>query len=390
MINITDKSLCCGCSACLNICPQGCITMQSDSEGFQYPEVDTNICIECGLCEKVCPFLLPYDARKPENVYAANNKDTKMRLQSSSGGVFSILAEKVIREGGVVFGARFDENWQVVLDYAETLEGIAKFRGSKYVQGRIEKAFYDAQHFLKSGRFVLFSGTPCQIAGLNHFLRKEYDNLVTVDFVCHGVPSPKVWSRYLKTIVLWGGTTIKNIKFRDKPNGWKKFNLTFHFNGEEEHVISNCYSQDHYMKAFLSDMILRPSCYNCMAKSGRSNSDITIADFWGVNNILPQIDDDKGTSLLFLQTEKGRRALEFDSFLYVESTYNDAFRFNPAIEKSANPHKNRQEFFEKLDNAPDLVELINKELKYTFSQHTMFFCRRCFNKVKSILRKCIK
>ena len=193
MIEITEKYLCCGCAACVQRCPKQCIILHEDHEGFLYPKVDTDNCIDCALCEKVCPILNEGSNRKPLKVYAAINKDEKIRLESSSGGIFTLLAEQTIGEDGVVFGARFDENWQVRLDYTETIEGIAVFRGSKYVQARTENTYQQAEFFLREGRKVLFAGTPCQIAGLKKFLRKEYDNLLAVDFVCHGVPSPKVW-----------------------------------------------------------------------------------------------------------------------------------------------------------------------------------------------------
>lgn len=198
MIHITDKRDCCGCNSCVQRCPKSCIRMREDDEGFLYPEVDESVCIDCGLCEKVCPVIHQARENRPIVVCAAKNKSEEIRYQSSSGGVFTALANEIIREGGVVFGAGFDENWEVKHDCTETVEGLSAFRGSKYVQSRIGDSFKKAEQFLKIGRTVLFSGTPCQIAGLKRFLRKEYDNLLTVDFICHGVPSPGVWREYLK------------------------------------------------------------------------------------------------------------------------------------------------------------------------------------------------
>ena len=197
MIDIKEKNNCCGCSACVQICPKQCISMAADNEGFLYPQVNSAICIDCGLCEKVCPVINQSAPREPLVVYAAKNNNEDIRLKSSSGGIFTLLAEKVIEEGGVVFGAKFDADWNVVHDYTETIEGLAAFRGSKYVQSIIGDNFKTAKQFLNNGRKVLFSGTPCQIAGLKKYLRKEYDNLLTVDVVCHGVPSPMVWRDYL-------------------------------------------------------------------------------------------------------------------------------------------------------------------------------------------------
>lgn len=312
MINIKEPKDCCGCNACAQRCPKHCINLQEDHEGFLYPKVDINLCIECGLCEKVCPVINQSIKKEPLQVFAAINPDEKVRMESSSGGIFTLLAEKVIQENGVVFGARFDENWEVKHDYAETIEGLAAFRGSKYVQSRVEDNYLKAERFLKKGRKVLFSGTPCQIAGLKKFLRKEYDNLLTVDFICHGVPSPKVWRMYLdeicKNYINQGDrkSCIKAINFRNKSLGWKKFSFFFKLNPtfirQKNKPIEHLelFYKNSFMKGFLNDLILRPSCYHCPSKSGKSESDITIADFWGIESLSPNMDDDKGTSLVFI------------------------------------------------------------------------------------------
>lgn len=201
MLQITDKSKCCGCNACVQRCPKQCIVMYKDREGFLYPVIDTAVCIDCGLCEKVCPVLNQNNARKPLQVFAAKNKNEIQRLYSSSGGIFILLAEQTIQNGGVVFGARFDQNWEVEHCYAETIEELQPLMRSKYVQSRIANTYKEVEAFLRHGRRVLFVGTSCQIAGLHKFLRKDYDNLLTVDFICHGVPSPGVWYKYLEEII---------------------------------------------------------------------------------------------------------------------------------------------------------------------------------------------
>lgn len=197
MIKITDKSRCCGCESCRSVCPKKCISMKADKEGFLYPEVDLSQCVDCKLCEKVCPVLHPALLDRKPKVFAGINNDIKIRLQSSSGGIFTLLAEQILHKGGIVFGACFDEHWNVVHSYTDTIEGLEHFRGSKYVQSYVGDSFVQVKKFLDEGREVLFSGTPCQIAGLKNFLRKPYHNLLTVDVVCHGVPSPKVWQSYL-------------------------------------------------------------------------------------------------------------------------------------------------------------------------------------------------
>lgn len=367
MINITDKHNCCGCGACANRCPKQCITMHEDNEGFLYPQVAFPECIDCGLCEKVCHEIYPFEERYPFKVFAANNKKEEVRLASSSGGIFSLLAENFISEGGVVFGARFDDNWQVKLDYTEFKEGISNFRGSKYVQARTDTAYSDCERFLKEKRQVLFSGTPCQIAGLKHYLRKEYENLITVDFVCHGTPSPKVWKQYLDETIETINKQIQSIRFRDKKDeGWKKFRLALEFENEGDTFnVSVPNSENAYMRAFLSNLDLRPSCHDCKAKSGRSGSDITIGDFWGVQKHHPEIDDDKGTSLVMIHTHKGEDALDMSAIDFVESNYQIAIAHNPAIKMSVPSHRNRAKFFFELEGSSNIQKLVTDKLKPT-------------------------
>ena len=221
MINIKDKADCCGCNSCIQVCPRHCIATKTDKEGFAYPVVESFRCIDCGLCERVCPILNQNVTRVPVKTYAAKNPNETIRSKSSSGGIFTLLAEIVIVQGGVLFGARFDEDWNVIHDFTETLEGVAAFCGSKYVQSRIGDSYRRVEKFLKAGRKVLFSGTPCQVAGLKRFLRKEYDNLLIVDFVCHGVPSPKVWQMYLNETIARQGdgknTVLLSLSPRHQP-----------------------------------------------------------------------------------------------------------------------------------------------------------------------------
>lgn len=378
----SDK--CCGCTACMSVCPKQCISMEVDGEGFLYPVVDQSLCIDCEACVRTCPFHHPAESHKPEEVYAAINTNEGIRMESSSGGVFTIMAEKVINGGGVVFGAKYTDDWQVEIVPAESIDELAAFRGSKYLQARMGNSLQQCKQFLRDGRKVLFSGTPCQIAGLKHYLRKDFDNLIAVDFVCHGVPSPKVWGRYLSEVTNAGRKAIRDIKFRDKPQGWKRFNFTLDYEeSEKSYSISSYNGDNHYMRAFLSDMILRPSCYNCQAKSGRSQSDITIGDFWGIETVLPSMDDDKGTSLVLVHTEKGKQIFADAQVKTEVVAYEDAFAHNPAIEHSARAHDHRQGFFKRLDQAPDLLQLIDDELKPTLKQQL----RMCYWRFKSIVKR---
>lgn len=344
MITITDKSQCCGCNACVQACPKQCISMREDSEGFLYPHVDTSLCVDCGKCEKVCPVLSQGTPSRPLKIYAAINPNEIIRLQSSSGGIFTLLAEQVINEGGVVFGARFDESWQVIHDYAETLEGLASFRGSKYVQSRIGDTYQQAEAFLKQGRQVLFTGTPCQIAGLRRFLRKEYDNLLAVDFVCHGVPSPLIWRKYLSEVSQSHSTaSITSVSFRDKSNSWKRYHVKVCYNNGE--CLSQPFYDNLFMRGFLADIYLRPSCYACPAKSGKSGADITLADYWGIEHVRPAIDDDKGVGLVLVNTAKGEQCLDEEKVNLIETSYEEACAGNPSLSHSSRPHTNRDYFF---------------------------------------------
>lgn len=306
MIHIKKKQDCCGCAACVQVCPKQCIEMRADNEGFFYPKVCTVNCINCDLCEKVCPVINKNESRVPVNTVAAINTDENVRMKSSSGGIFSLLAKIVIEQDGVVFGVRFDNEWNVIHDYIDKEEDLDHFCGSKYVQSHIGNAFSQVRSYLQAGRMVLFSGTPCQVAGLYKYLRKDYGNLVTVDFVCHGVPSQKVWQSYLNyELKMKQGQTgegefksFKKISFRNKTNGWKKYNIELIFSDSQRYM--QYFAENPYMIGFINNLYLRPSCYHCAFRSFRSHSNFTLADFWGVENIHPEIDDDKGVSVLFV------------------------------------------------------------------------------------------
>lgn len=345
MISLKSKYDCCGCEACTQRCAHSAIKMVRDNEGFLYPQIDTQICTKCGLCEKVCPIINQTDSKTPIATYAAKNKNEAIRLNSSSGGIFTLLATKTINNGGVVFGAKFDEQWNVVHDYIETIEGLAKFRGTKYVQSQIGKCYKIAENFLKKGREVLFSGTPCQIAGLKNFLIKDYHNLICVDIICHGVPSPMLWQKYKAQFEL---SNTSSFSFRDKSNSWKRYEVVV--SKDQKEVIRETVGQNVYMKLFLSDLCLRPSCANCPGKEGKSNSDITIADFWGIQNIHPEFDDDKGCNLVIVNNEKGLQLFKsLDECDKIDTNFNQAISYNPSYFKSVSGPKYRQYFFDNFD-----------------------------------------
>lgn len=353
----------------MQACPKKCIDFTQDNEGFSYPQVDRSLCINCDLCEKVCPVLHPYDNRTPQKTLAAINKDDKVRMSSSSGGIFTLLAEKTIDEGGVVFGARFDEQWQVVIDVVETKEAVKAFRGSKYLQAQVGDSFLRCKQYLDAGRKVLFTGTPCQVSALRHFLRKDYVNLLAVDFICHGVPSPLIWKCYLNEVVIAGCRSIKDIQFRSKSRGWKLFSFALEYNKDGQSLtMSSPFKEDIYMKAFLKNLILRPSCHSCPAKCGKSHSDITIADFWGIEIVNPKMDNDQGTSLVLINTDKGASSLPSDNMKITEEEFHSAIKKNTAWSNPAAPHHRRAEFFRNLSTDRSIVRQVTYALRPTLCQ----------------------
>ena len=279
---------CSGCDACGQICPKAAISMMPNDEGFLYPEVDSSLCVECRLCEKICPVLnvrssTDFSERK---AYAAICSDEKIRLESSSGGMFTVLAEKVIADGGVVFGAEFDSDFSVRHGWTDSVFGLERFRGSKYLQSRTESSFSECRKFLDDGRKVLYTGTPCQIAGLKAFLKKDYENLFTVDVICHGVPSPALWQKYIKFREKKSASRIVKTAFRRKNDGWKLYSLSFTFANGSEYSVNQ--SKGMWMLSFNKNVMMRNSCYDCVFKGSEILSDITIGDFWGIQNYIPE------------------------------------------------------------------------------------------------------
>lgn len=362
---------CCGCSACAQKCPLKCIRMTEDMEGFQYPEVDKSVCVDCGLCVRCCPVVAENPSRLPLKVLAAINRNLWVIQNSSSGGVFYELSKQVLSENGVVFGARFDENWRLVIDYADTLESIKQFMGSKYIQAISLDSYIKVESFLKQGRFVLYSGTPCQVHGLIQFLGKSYKNLITVDFICHGVPSPLVWRRYLSEVTP-PDKSIKSISFRNKSRSWQDFMFSIKFTSNEgDSELLESTSENVYMKAFLENLTLRPSCYNCSQKCGRSCSDFTLGDFWGAWNLFPDLPYANGVSSVLLNSEA---AIELYEKCNLQATVSDIEcikQYNSAYNKSVVPHKKRKYFFKQIQSIKHVKPLISRILYKNYFQRIL-------------------
>lgn len=316
MIQIIDKSQCCGCTACASVCEIGAITMQADVMGFLYPVVDTNKCVDCGLCEKVCAFNDNYDTslNLPEpNVYGARHKDMAEVETSRSGAAFIAISDYVLEHGGVVYGAGYADHFRVVHKRATTKDERDEFKGSKYVQSDIRGIFRQVKKDLKDGLTVLFSGTPCQTAGLNSYIGKKLrEHLVLVDIVCHGVPGPNLWRDYIDYLEKKHGNRICWVNFRDKQKyGWTAHHETFKFERGGDKMS--------FTYLFYQHIMFRPSCGRCHYANTRRPSDITIADFWGWQKTDPDINkDDKGVSLILVNTEKGRELFDkIENRMYV-------------------------------------------------------------------------
>lgn len=351
MIRISDKSLCCGCTACVCACPAQCIVMRRDREGFDYPVANPDLCLNCGLCEKICPVQNPGEKGNAKAAYAARNEDALSR--SSSGGVFPVIAEKFVTGGGEVCGAQFDEECKVVHSFVDRKESLQKIRGSKYVQSELYSIFDDVRAELDNGQKVLFSGTPCQIAGLKAFLRKDYAGLYLVDIACHGVPSPGLWEKYKAVMETRHGFKLKSVDFRDKSDGWRHYNIRYVFQSKEVLVPR---MDDPYMALFLQDMTLRPSCYECRFRKGNSGSDLTLADLWSVEGTCPQMNDDRGVSAVLINTDKGRELFESvaDMLVSSEITSDAARKENGGFTGAIVLPEKRTEFFKGVHSAADL------------------------------------
>ena len=364
MIKITNKYNCCGCNACGDICPTQAISFKTDEEGFWYPEVDQYICVDCHLCEKVCPFLNDNEVHNPISVYAAINSDAKVRRESSSGGIFWARVNKTINESGLVFGASFDEEWQVCHSLAVTIEDAKKFQGSKYVQSRVSGCYKQVKEALKKGRKVLFSGTACQVSALKRYLGKDYDNLLTIDVVCHGVPSPGIWNSYLNQISR--NKTITDVGFRDKQNGWKNYEFSVRFFDGSE--LRESHHENLFMQGYLHNLYLRPSCHACKVKDGRCGSDITLGDFWGVERIFPQLNDDLGASVILANTVRGNETINSLAISLNKIEYEQVVKENPCVISSSPESKWRSVFMQlyKRNRSLKSISVVLKQLKPSF------------------------
>lgn len=349
--DICKQEDCTGCSACASVCPKECISMRPDAEGFLRPTIDRAVCVNCGKCKITCPSnTVQLDDGKEPRSFAAKMKDGEIRRRSSSGGAFSALAIQVLDKNGAVIGAGFDGNYNVIHKICIETTQLDELRRSKYAQSRIGTVYKDAKEMLDEGRKVLFCGTPCQVGGLNNYLERKYDNLFTVDFICHGVPSPLAWKKYLDYQTEAKDSKINELSFRSKKTGWKRFSMEIFFSNGNHYVGD--VSKDYFLRSFIMDLNLRPSCYNCGFKQIHRVADISLADFWGVEQLIPEWDDDEGVSLVMVHSEKGMGL--FDSckeFLEEkEIIFAEALKFNPSMKNSVKKPVLRKPFMKDLPN----------------------------------------
>lgn len=359
-----EKSKCIGCTVCKLQCPKQCIQMVIDEEGFKYPEIDERNCIHCNKCEMVCPVLQQKNGSTKEKtrLYAIKNMNQRVREHSSSGGVFSLISENVLNEKGIVIGAAFAEDFSVQHIVVKDKKNLEKLQGSKYVQSDLGEIFFHCKQELEKGVLVLFSGTPCQNEALKKYLGREYENLICIDIVCHGVPSPKLWKMYInyrRKKDVNDSEKIQEINFRSKLSGWKRYSILFQY--EKTKYLKHHYD-DSFLQAYSYELISRPACYSCKFRGIKRNVDITLADFWGIENVLPDFCDDIGVSLLMVHTRKGMKLIDEvrDNIKCIEVDAEDVIKYNKSIIQSPVMNKKRKRFMKKVteENFEECVQKI--------------------------------
>lgn len=388
MINIQDKRKCCGCTACASVCSHHCISMVEDAEGFKYPQVDTEKCVNCGLCEKVCPMLHPESDNEVHNVIGAKHKDAAVRRASSSGGAFSLIAEEFIANGGVVVGCAMDENLQAKHIICTNKEDLVKLRSSKYVQSNMDGVYPQIRRLLREGRKVLFSGTPCQVAGLHRYLIKSYDNLYCIDVLCHGVPSPKLFREYKEIMEAKYKAKANYVSYRCKKKEWKRLYINLKFDNNKEYFKSATF--DPYMQLFLGNISQRSSCFYCPFTTTNRQGDISLGDFWGIGRNHPELDDDKGISMILLNTNKGEEMFrgiknDIDSF---DSNINEAIAGNKVLVENITGEVKRNHFYADYVSEGLQCALEKNTIKYSpLKQSYIRFMRLSLDLLRKITHK---
>ncbi len=358
MINIKEKEMCMGCTTCANICPVNAIEMQADKEGFLYPKVDMKKCIGCNLCNKKCPKLNCEDNKAEIDLaYAAYNKNDDVRKVSSSGGLFALLAEKILLSGGKVYAASYDADFHVRHISIDTVDELFKVVGSKYVQSNLGNVYKDIKGALSNRQKVMFVGTHCQVEGLKSYLGNHQETeLYCVDIICLGVPSEKIWDIYRKAFI--PNKKIRDINFKDKTFGWNKFHINFRFIDNQELLVRGFYSE--YMQSYFRRYNMRPSCYGCQFKTRNRKSDITLADCWGISEFANDMNDNKGCSSVIIHTKKGKELFESvkESLVWRQIPIDKVIKGNPNYIISAKKPKLRGLFWIGIQKFPRITLII--------------------------------
>lgn len=376
MEEIISKKNCTGCTACATICPKGAISFIEEKDGFKYPTINQKKCINCGACKKICPVLNSKENQSINESYVAFNKDDKEKENSSSGAIFSTIANYILENGGIVIGAAFDENNKLNHIAVTNKNELEKLKGSKYLQSNLGNIF----SFIKENildKKILFVGTPCQVAGIKTIIKNK--NLLCIDVICHGVPSPKLFEKYIKELEEQNNDKLINYNFRDKSTGWDNYSNTALFKNNKVTELSK---DNKYMQLFLSDIALRESCYNCNFKLGNKYSDITLGDFWGVQKYYPEMYNKKGVSAIIINTEKGKEIFKKikSNLEYKECKLEEIISGNPSLKKSVEYPKKRNNFFNELEMCN--MNYLNK--KYV-KKHSK--TKKILRKIKKIIFK---
>ena len=355
-----DQSLCCGCRVCEQSCKSNAITMVSNEEGFIYPRINKNLCVDCGICKNVCPITNSKKENHIRKIYQLQNKDEVLLNDSSSGGVFINIAKYILKNGGIVFGTILDKNYDAIIISTDNENDLEKMQGSKYVFSNTQDTYSKAKKYLDNDKFVLFTGTPCQIAGLSAFLRKDYKKLITMDFLCHGVPSPKIFKENVNFLSKKYGGNIKHYKFRDKElKGWGHV-TSFYINGKKYYESGNLNA---YFYGFIKGYLNRYSCYKCPFSGENKYSDITVGDFWGCSS--KNLNMRKGVSFAALNTSKGEYIFNKikTTFLYKETTTEVVSKQNNSLldQKNEKIPKIRKTIYEQL-NCDNYSNIVKKHL----------------------------
>ena len=379
-----QKENCCGCTACSQICGRNAITMRTDRKGFRYPGVNKDLCVECGLCEKVCPMMENYVGQDADpDIYAFQNKTEGILEQSSSGGMFSLIADWILSQGGVIYGAQFDDSFMVVHSRATTQEEVLKFRTSKYVESKFDEVFNTICEDLKSGNPVLVSGTPCQISAIRKYvsLRKaDTTNLYLTDLVCHGVPSRKVWADYLdilKQKYMKPDDQITSVNMRSKKFSWDKQVIDIETSSGNLDIVNDDFS---FNKFFLTLYCHRPSCFNCKYTSFKRPGDISLSDFWNADQARLAFNPDGGVNEVLLNTEKGVRLFEEISSAGHKQKINKRVAWQPHLEYSAKKPKNQSQFWRQYFSVDDKEVILRFYMKGSFMT-------RMIHQLTPVLRK---